>query len=228
MRLPLWCFLSVFYSVAAHAADGDALLQSECAACHNLTGPAAATVAELRTRKAPDLFYAGNKFRREWLVRWLQQPTRVRPAGFLFLNHIKPGAKSDVVDAASLPTHPALDTARATAAADALMNLRPHDALIAKEKLAAGTLSRAMGEMVFDKFSGCLACHLIEPEYGGVSGPELYSAGTRLQAEYIASIVRTPQAWQPKTWMPDKHISDANIVKIVRYLDTLSKENKHE
>ncbi|MDH4274331.1 MAG: c-type cytochrome [Gammaproteobacteria bacterium] len=211
--------------VLAHAADGDAILRADCAQCHALSGSAAGTLEALRARKAPDLFYAGNKFRREWLGKWLQKPARLRPTGFIYLDYLKKGEKADIVDAASLTPHPALASAEANAVADALMKLRTHDDLIAKEKLEPGTISRAMGEMVFDKFSGCLACHLIEPEYGGVTGPELYTAGARLQAEYIASLIRAPHAWQPKTWMPNKHLSDANIVKIVRYLDTLAKEN---
>ena len=82
-----------------------------------------------------------------------------------------------------------------------------------------------MGEMAFDKFHGCMACHLIEPDYGGFSGPELYTAGKRLQPEYIASYIRNPQAWDPKIWMPNKQVSDANIQKLVNYLELLSKES---
>ncbi len=73
------------------------------------------------------------------------------------------------------------------AVADELMKLKPHDDLIAKEKIESGTISKQMGEMAFDKFMGCMACHFIEPEYGGFSGPELYTAAKRLQPEYIAS-----------------------------------------
>ena len=79
--------------------------------------------------------------------------------------------------------------------------------------------------MNFDKFWGCMACHLIEPEYGGLSGPELYTAGKRLQPEFMASFIRNPQAWEPKTWMPNKEVNDSSILKMVRYLDVLSKES---
>lgn len=199
-------------------------LQKECYYCHNLSGPAAQTLKVAFSKKGPDLFYAGNKYRQEWLVSWLQKPQRIRPAGIYYGDHIKPGAKSDEIDAATLTDHIALSNADATAVAAKLMKLRPHDDLIAKEKIEPGTISKMMGEMAFDKFLGCMACHLIEPEFGGLSGPELYTAAKRLQPEYIASFIRNPQAWEPRTWMPNKHVSDANIQKLVNYLQVLSKE----
>jgi mono/diheme cytochrome c family protein len=202
----------------------EGMLQKECSSCHNLTGPAAQTLKEAFAKKGPDLFYAGNKYRQEWLVSWLQKPERIRPAGMYYGNHIKPGAKSDEIDPATLKDHDALSKADATAVAAELMKLKPHDDLIAKEKIEPGSIIKQMGEMNFDKFWGCMACHLIEPEYGGLSGPELYTAGKRLQPEFIASFIRNPQAWEPKTWMPNKQVSEGSIQKFVQYLDLLSKE----
>lgn len=207
------------------AEGGGAVLAQRCAGCHNLKGPAPQTLKELWDRRGPDLFYAGNKYRQEWLVAWLQKPQRIRPAGEFYRDHIKPGPKHDVVDAATLGDHMVLNTDEANAVAAALMKLTPNTALINAEKLEAGTISKTMGEMVFDKFLGCIACHQIEPDYGGISGPELYTAARRLQPQFIASYIRSPQAWDPKIWMPNKHVTDANIVKLVRYLDDLSKES---
>src|SRR3546814_2688297 len=45
-------------------------LTSQCASCHALTRPADTTVEHLWNRKGPDLWYAGDKFNREWLVGW--------------------------------------------------------------------------------------------------------------------------------------------------------------
>src|SRR5512135_2887970 len=129
----------------------------------------------------PEGAYAGNKYREEWLVSWLQKPQRIRPAGEFYGNHIKPGDKHDVVDTATLKDHMTLSRADATAVAHELMELKQHDDLIAREKLEPGTGSKMMGEMMFDKFLGCMACHQIEPDYGGMSGPEVYTAAKRLQ-----------------------------------------------
>jgi mono/diheme cytochrome c family protein len=205
------------------AAIAGGMLQESCSACHNVKGPAAQTLKAVFEKKGPDLFYAGNKYRQEWLVSWLQKPSRIRPAG-MFYGHIKAGAKGDEIDTAALKDHVALSKADATSVAAELMKLKPHDDLIAKEKIEPGTISKQMGEMAFNKFLGCMACHLIEPEYGGMSGPELYTAAKRLQPQYIASFIRSPQAWDPKSMMPNKNLSDVNIQKMVRYLDVLSKE----
>ena len=209
-------------------ADGGMdILKGQCVSCHNLTGPAPQTLQALWARKGPDLFYAGNKYRKEWLVKWLQKPTQIRPAGEFYEDHIKPGEKRDVVDPSTLKPHVSLSAADAEAVADTLMTMKPNSDLIAKEKIEDGTISISMGEMAFNKFLGCMACHRIEPDYGGLSGPELYTAGERLQPEYIASYIRSPQAWDPKIWMPNKHVSDMNIQKLVHYLEALSKENEN-
>ena len=211
----------------AGAMDGAALLQQQCAACHNLTGSAPASLAQLWARKGPDLFYAGNKYRQAWLVTWLQAPTRIRPAGEFYEDHIRRGPQGDEIDAVTLPTHIKLSAADAAAVAAELMRLKPMDQLIAQEKIEPGTVSRSMGEMAFDKFLGCMACHEVEPGRGGLSGPELYDAGRRLQPEYIASYIRRPRAWDPKIWMPNKGVSDTNLQKMVRYLNALSEADEH-
>ena len=219
--------MALGFAQAGWAESGMDILNKGCSSCHNLAGPAPQTLKELWARKGPDLFYAGNKYRREWLVNWLQKPVQIRPAGEFYEDHIKTGDKQDVVDPSTLKPHVALSATDAQAVADALMTLKPKSDLIAKEKIEEGTISKSMGEMVFDKFLGCIACHRIEPDYGGLSGPELYTAGKRLQPEYIASYIRSPQAWDPKIWMPNKHVSDMNVQKLVHYLEALSQENKN-
>jgi mono/diheme cytochrome c family protein len=217
-----------FAGSGARAADeGSAILTQRCAGCHNLTGPAPHTLKELWARKAPDLFYAGNKYRAEWLRVWLQKPTRIRPAGEFYADHVRSGEKSDEVDSTTLEPHLALSAADADTVTQVLMRLKPHDELIAAEKIEPGSISKSMGEMAFDKFLGCMACHEIEPGVGGASGPELYTAALRLQPEFIASYIRSPQAWDPKIWMPNKKLSDPNIQKMVHYLAELAKEQSN-
>lgn len=215
-------FAALVISSPVFAADGNAILNKDCASCHNLTGPAPQTLKELWARKGPDLFYAGNKYREAWLVEWLQKPQRIRPAGQFYQEHLKHGDKQDVVDEGTLKGHVALSKDDATAVASSLMQLKPKSDLIVREKIEPGTISEFMGEMVFDKFLGCMACHRYEADEGGLSGPELYTAAKRLQPEYIASYIRSPQAWDPKIWMPNKHVSDDNIQKLVRFFNVLS------
>ncbi|MBI5918646.1 MAG: c-type cytochrome [Nitrosomonadales bacterium] len=221
----LFILAVLFSSAPVLAVDGMAILQRDCAVCHSLTGPAAQTLKDAWSRKGPDLFYAGNKYRAEWMTAWLQKPQAIRPAGLNYGEHLKAGVKGDEVDTATLPLHPVLAKADAVAVTAELMKLKPHDDLISKEKLESGSISKQMGEMAFDKFYGCLACHQIEPEFGGFSGPELYTAAQRLQPEFMASLIRSPQAWNPKSWMPNKQLTDMGIQKMVRYLDVIGKES---
>lgn len=223
MKQELVLVAALVFSGVAVADEGK--LQKECASCHNISGPVAQTLKEAFARKGPDLSYAGNKYRQEWLASWLQKPERIRPAGMYYGDHIKTGPKGDEIDPSTLTSHVAISKEDATAIATELMKLRPHDDLIAREKIEPGTITKQMGEMNFDKFWGCMACHLIEPEYGGLSGPELYTAGKRLQPEFMASFIRSPQAWEPKTWMPNKEVTDSAIQKLVHYLEVLSKES---
>ncbi len=207
----------------ASAADGTEILKQRCASCHALKGPAAKTLAQLWQRKGPDLFYAGNKYNKTWVEAWLQNPKRIRPAGMFYRQHIKPGPKHDIVDKSTLKPHIILTKTEAKAVANALMKLKANSELTAKEKLVPGP--SPIGEMMFDKIYGCMACHQIEPGYGGMSGPEVFTAAKRLQPAFMLSYIKNPQAWDPKIWMPNKHAPVDNIQQLVNYLIELSKED---
>jgi len=208
--------------------DGAAILRQRCASCHVLQGPAASTLATLWQRKGPDLFYAGNKYRSAWVEAWLQNPKRIRPAGMFYMDHVKSGPKRDLVDESTLSGHMQLNAAEAKAVASALAGLKANSALIKAEKYHVNTDSDDMGEMMFDKIYGCMACHQIEPGYGGLSGPEIYTAGKRLTPEFMLSYIRGPQAWDPKIWMPNKHVPESNMQTLVNYIIDLSEEDFDE
>lgn len=211
---------------AAGTASGNGidLLKSDCSGCHDLTGPAPSTLQELWERKGPDLFYAGNKYRREWLESWLQEPTRIRPAGVFYARHVVTSDEGDQVDESGLIDHPALSAEDAEAVAEALMTLRAGDELIKPGEYKEGSIGLSMGEMMFDKFRGCLACHQIEPGYGGLSGPEVYTAARRLQPDWMISYMRNPQAWDPRSFMPNRHLTDSDLQKLVHYMRALAEE----
>lgn len=139
--------------------------------------------------------------------------------------HIKPGKKSDEIDTASLVRHPRLSSENATRVAEELMSLKHHQKLVKAGDYQPGSISITLGEMIFDKFKGCLACHQIEPGYGGLSGPEVYTAANRLQEDYLISFMRNPQAWEPKIFMPNKNLTEKDLQKLVHYLRALSQEN---
>jgi len=215
-------------SAVQAAGNGADILKNQCASCHSLKGPTANTLSALWQRKGPDLFYAGQKYRSDWVEAWLQHPKRIRPAGMFYMDHIKPGPKRDMVDKSTLKTHLKLSAADAKAVASALSAMNANSDLIKAEKHDAGMAPGPLGEMMFDKIYGCMACHQIEPGFGGITGPEMYTAGKRLRPEFMLSYIRSPQAWDPKIWMPNKHVPDANMQKLVNYMIELSKENFDE
>jgi cytochrome c2 len=208
------------------ASSGEDVLEHQCSTCHNLTGPSPSTLEELWARKGPDLFYAGVKYKAQWLEHWLQKPDRIRPAGEFYADHARPGPKGDEIDTSTLSPHPALSAADAKAVTAALMQHKAKAELVKPGSYTPGTISKSSGEMLFDKFRGCLACHEIEPGYGGLSGPEVYTVADRLQEDYLVSYLHDPQAWDPKIFMPNRHLSDTDIQKFVDYFRLLSQEGK--
>lgn len=211
-------------SVAAGELDGQAILDEQCATCHSLSKPQETGIKALWQRKGPDLASAGIKYKAEWLRHWLQAPVTVRPAGVFYGNHIKVTEKGDEVDVETLVEHIKLSADQADAVVETLMTLKADAGLVKSGEYQPGSISMTMGEMLFDKFKGCLACHQIEPGYGGLSGPEVYTIANRLQEDYLISYMRNPQAFDPKTIMPNKQLKDKDLQKLVHYFKGLAKE----
>lgn len=206
----------------AMAADGGAILKEQCAACHALEKPKTDTVARVRERKGPDLYFAGAKFNRDWLVAWLQAPKRIRPAGPFYTDAIKPAEPADVVDDTKLKPHPTLAKGDAEAAADALAALKGPDGLVPAGAYGGAKPNMRLAEMSFAKLRGCSACHQAKAGEGGLSGPELQTAALRLKPDYIAAYIKDPQAFDPHVWMPRQNLSDKDVQQLTGYLLNLS------
>lgn len=192
-----------------------------CRSCHQIGEESLA-----RKHSAPPLFYAGNKFRADWLENWLQSPHRIRPAGGFYADHVLTEDGIDTVDDTSLDAHIKVDASTARELTSWLMSLTPKDDLIAASAdYAPAPVSPRLGAMDFVKFKGCGGCHRDTPEYGGLSGPELYTAWQRLQPEFIVSYIKNPQAWDSESIMPDRGLSDDQIYKLANYLKTVSDED---
>jgi cytochrome c2 len=208
----------------AALADGAGLVEKECAGCHALTPPdyESLDLAERAERKGPPLHYAGNKFNKEWLVEWLQHPERIRPGGVFAPAHAMSTPEGDVIDPETLVEHPALAAADAESAAEYLMSLRPFDEIFAAPAYEPGTIALRLGQMNFSKFKGCDSCHRDAPDFGGVSGPELYTAWARLQPAFISAYISDPAAWDPHTMMPRAALPPEEVHKLANYLKALS------
>jgi cytochrome c2 len=198
---------------------------SDCMACHTVSKPSEMTADERMNRIGPSLYYAGNKFKQTWLEIWLQTPTRLYPAGTHFSQYVEVTDEGDYVYEEDLISHPTLDQAQAKTVAAALMTLRAKSALVSEVKTdEIKQVSRRMGEMNFRKFKGCVSCHQDGIDEGGVSGPELYTAFNRLQLTYLISYIKDPTAWEPKSLMPNQHLKNKDIEKLVGYLKTIAEE----
>lgn len=193
----------------------------DCASCHQLHREDAGD-----GYSAPPLFYAGNKYRRQWLQEWLRSPYRLRPAGGFYADHVITEDGVDSLDEASLKTHPAVDSETAAELSEWLMSLTPMGELLAESSdYSPGSVSARMGAMDFVKFKGCGGCHRDTPEYGGLTGPELYTAWQRLQPQYIVSYIKNPRAWNEHSAMPDRGLNDGQIHKLADYLKILTDED---
>lgn len=201
---------------SAFAADGKAIV-AKCGSCHKLAGPAAKTIAEVKARKAPDLFYAGSKFNKDWLVGFLQNPTVIRPAGTVFLNNIKTTGDTDTVGAVP-KCESKLSAGDAAAAADYLMTLK--DATMKTGVAKIGEFSKARAKMLIIKTEACNGCHSIEGN-GGLSCPTWEGIGARLNPDWVYSFVQDPQHWDPKVWMAKRDLDEASMQLVVNYIASL-------
>lgn len=220
----LGCGLLAFTAPPSHA-DGAGLLKLQCGSCHALTTPTDTSLDRIWSRNGPDLYYAGVKFNRDWLVQWLQDPKPIRPAGYPYFKNVIQGKEHDEVDKAKLTPHMHLSKQDADAAANALMALNP-EGIVDKGLFKGDKPNMRMGALSFNKLRGCAACHEGDDGQGGLSGPELTDAGKRLQADFIASYIKNPQKIDPHVWMPALKMTDQDIQRLTGYLVQLGTEEK--
>lgn len=207
----------------------DALTAAKCNDCHRLTPPAPEqrTVSNWYSRRGPDLFDAGSKYRPEWLRAWLQVPERIRPAGLNPAQHVQTIDGVDHLDASTLKPHPRVSAADADALVQALMGYTWGRELLPAD-VNLTPMPRPLAELNFIKFKGCGSCHRTSEKFGGLTGPELYTAWPRLRPDYLWSYVANPQAWEPVAPMPGYDLPPTEVGKLLKYLRLLSEERHHD
>lgn len=228
MKRIVWAAGVIALAVTGHAYAGDGAfdLAKNCGSCHALTKPAEASFERMRQRKAPDLWYAGDKFNADWLTAWLRDPKPIRPAGYPYFAHIRKGAAHDEVDPSTLVPHPKLSAADATAATTALMALKGPPDLVPAGSFKGDMSGARMGALSFNKLRGCSACHEGEDGKGGLSGPELTDAGARLRPDFIVAYTADPQRFDPHVWMPTLKLNDKDLQRLTAYLSSLGTGDK--
>lgn len=204
----------------AAAGDGKTIIEkNNCGTCHKMEGPAAKTFAEALSRKAPDLFYAGSKFQEEFLVEFSQKPYQIRPAGTLYLNHVK------TVDGVDRIQDPPLCASRlskedAVLASKYLMTLKDPDMKTDIYKPGA-SFFKIGAKMIFTKSVACIGCHQVKKRgkiVGGTSGSSLYNAGSRLNGDWLSSYIRNPHYWDPMSPMPKWDLGEHAWMQLTNYI----------
>jgi len=216
-------------TAAIAAADGgDEYLAAQCADCHALSAAEVDGLpfTERAQRKGPQLHYAGNKFREDWLRAWLVAPTRIRPGGSFPPAHTVVTDEGDFIDEATLADHPSVPDESVDAVVAGLMGRKLQDPPMLAETYEPKNGSLMLGKMNFNKFKGCGACHRDAPDSGGLSGPELYTAWFRLQPGFLVSYTADPVAWDPHSMMPNRHLKESDIHKLADYLKLVAEQEQ--
>src|SRR5262249_16803563 len=81
----------------------------------------------------------------------------------------------------------------------------------------------AAGRQVYEA-NGCKACHVVGSDKGGKTGPDLTHVAKTRKPDWMASQVRDPKKFDPKSTMPaygaDK-IDDKQLKSLVAYMSSL-------
>ncbi len=162
-----------------------------CGDCHYTDGPAKEkTIDDQLAKKGPELWYAGSKFQKDWLGKWLQDPKPIRHLKFNSLTEKNAG------------DHPKLAGADAANVTDFLMSLT-------SDAVKAGVIKpkkNLKGKQIFIKKMPCSGCHQSPGRRGkvsgGLSGPSLVGAGERLNPDWIYAYLTTPNVFKPVKAMP--------------------------
>ena len=185
--VPLGASLLLMASALSWAdpAAGKKVFQAKkCQACHYTDGPAKEkSIADQLAKKGPELWYAGSKFQKAWLAKWLQDPKPIRPLQYNSLTEKNPG------------NHDKLAAADAAAVTDFLMSLTSKEV----ETGVVTPKKNPKGRLIFIKKMPCSGCHQFPGKKfkGGSSGPSLVGAGERLNPDWIFAYLKNTKTFKP-------------------------------
>jgi mono/diheme cytochrome c family protein len=172
-----------FGSDQARAKD---IIQQTCVQCHRLEGQ-----PDSRFKlHAPDLMWAGSKYQRSWLIRWLTgQEAPLYAKGYMWdLTHVP-------------SKHPMVTESEANALADyfAEHNKDPRVTVGAFDLSKVTKFDATFGGIAY-KAHACLGCHTIEENGKLIGGPQsaaLQNAGQRYNADWLFRFGQNPQDFTP-------------------------------
>ena len=129
------------------------------------------------------------------------------------------------------PPHPFFLEKDARTLANSLTDLKisrqPLEPVII-EPLSKG--QRAKIKYKFERTFSCISCHqslyLAGKVRGGLSGPSLVNAGNRLQADWVANWLNTPEAYTEKSRMPRYKMDVSTRTEFSQFLMTLKNNQR--
>ena len=162
------------------------VIQQTCVQCHRLEGQPDSRF----NLKAPDLIWAGSKYQRSWLIRWLtgkEAPLYVK------------GYRWDLAEVPS--KHPMVTESEANAIADYFVeHNKDLRVTVGAFDLSKVTKFQATFGGVAYKAHACLGCHVIEENGKFVGGPQsasLVTAGQRYDQDWLFRFGQNPQDYTP-------------------------------
>ena len=158
------------------------LIQQACVQCHRLEGQADSRF----NLRAPDLIWAGSKYQRPWLIRWLTgKEAPLYTKGYRW-------------DLSEGPVkHPVVSEGDSSAIADYLErhNKDPRVKVGAFDVSKVSKFEVTFGGMAY-KAHACLGCHTVEENGKIIGGPQsaaLQNAGQRYDMDWLYRFGQNPQ-----------------------------------
>ena len=196
----LSAFIFLFSTAPSNAAsqEAEALYKQKCLSCHSVTPTKKVSIKERGLIKGMPLWFAGSKFKKEWLETWLASPQPIF------------GVKWGTLDKGA-SEHPAVDPSETAALTGYLMTLV--DTQVKADSTAPLPKSRGKrksflgrARQLFEKHQGCYACHRYlnhrRQEIGGFSGPSLVEAEKRLDTDWVNAFLNNPRRYYPNGTCP--------------------------
>ncbi len=186
---------------SATAQAGERLFRAfNCAACHR--HPAFLP----RTNSAPELIAEGSRAQPAWLASYLRHPTAIRRSGF------QPG------DGARMPDFRLREDEAAAIANHLASRQRPWPAEgLMSSNTTPSAFAHRKAQALLETKLACLGCHRLNGA-GGVIGPDLSLAKSRLQPGYVYAIIAQPAIVAAHSAMPRLPLGPGVADLIARHL----------
>ena len=194
-------------SLASDQSRAKDLLQQTCVQCHRLEG----TADSRFNLRAPDLIWAGSKYQRSWLIRWLtgkEAPLYAK------------GYRWDLTDVSA--KHPIVTEGEANAIADYFVehNKDPRVTVGAFDLSRVTKYDVQFGAAAY-KVHACLGCHTIEENgklIGGQQSAALQRSGQRYDKDWLFRFGLNPQDFVPHSGEFLADATEPQLRAVIGYL----------